>query len=122
MLTELAIVLKIALIGDNKTGKKSIINKYVNDTYNISNHNNNSLHYDFYHKMMTVKSVDVILCIWYINVKNKQDSSFQTILKSICNDLKVCIFTFDLTSKKSLLSIKQWYKYTRHYNKVKNTH
>jgi len=43
---------------------------------------------------------------------------FQGMLPLVCNEAAALLFMFDLSRKVTLVSIKDWFKQARHYNKV----
>ena len=112
------IVLKIAIVGDKGSGKWSIVKKYVEGRRFTTIIDDKSQPYGCVERDITLKSVDVTLSIWYLKMRNIDDQSVNTQLSILLNDAKIVLFTFDLTSMESLLSIKKWYKTSREFNKV----
>ena len=111
---------KIAIVGEKGTGKMSIATKYVEDHFDVRNLSiDNTLPYGCLYKTVPLLRSRVTLSIWYLKMSNiDDDESLNTHLSRIIEEARVVLFTFDLTSMESLLSIKQWYKTCDPINKV----
>ena len=124
--------IKVCLVGDPQTGKRSIATRYsgLDDNKNSASFNA-SLSY--HHKTLLLKNMTICFDIWYMsangrnyynhnkqrnNVNNNNNALYQHNLKYSMEEAKAIIFTFDLTEINTLYSIKSWYKTARQYNKV----
>lgn len=93
--------LKILIMGDDESGKSSLIRRIVNDKFSIKNKL-----YAETTKIITQGEINFKLNFVEIQEKEK----FQTADKSIYNDCSAIIITFDLTSIESFRSVPFWIK------------
>ena len=107
------IVVKVAMLGDAMVGKTSLMMKYMKNKYNSAYIETLSVNY--MDKTIDFKNANVIISVWDLGAPSRISAQE---LSSVCNRAKVILFCFDLTQKKSLLSIKTWYKTARKENKV----
>lgn len=104
------IIIKVALLGNAEVGKTSLMVRYVEGEFN---HNYiQSLGVNFMEKHITLQGNPVLLSIWDLG----GESEFRNMLPLVCDGALVLLYIFDLSSKSSLASVKDWYKQARALN------
>ena len=107
---------KILLIGDNSTGKSSLIQRYVDDTFddNIQN----TIGFNF--KIKKVKIPDNLHDISYISCKLWELSGshkYMWIMDKYIFDMDAVLFVCDINNINSIYNIIYiWYEYIKRYN------
>jgi len=86
--------------------------KYIEDKYDEDYIE--TLGVNFMEKKVGLNNVDVTISIWDLGGQRE----FATLMPLVCSDAKVILFSFDLTQKQSLFSVKRWYKEARKENKI----
>jgi GTP-binding protein of the ras superfamily involved in termination of M-phase len=100
--------LKIGLLGDRGVGKTSLMVSYVSEDM--------STEAVFMEKKITIKGNEVNLSIW--DVPAAELSPDHQMIPVVCADAMALFFMFDLTNMSSLLSVKEWYRTARSFNKA----
>merc|ERR1712154_266928 len=93
-------------------GKTTLMVKYIEDKYDEDYIE--TLGVNFMEKTIELKNVNVTISIWDLGGQRE----FATLMPLVCSDAKVILFSFDLTQKQSLFSVKRWYKEARKENKI----
>ncbi|EET01237.1 GTP-binding protein TEM1 [Giardia duodenalis assemblage B] len=105
------LIVKIALLGNAEAGKTSLMVRYVEGEFN---HNYiQSLGVNFMERTITLHDNPVLLSIWDLG----GESEFKNMLPLVCDGSMVFLYIFDLTSKTSLASIKEWYRQAKALNR-----
>ncbi|KAG2227741.1 hypothetical protein INT45_004783 [Circinella minor] len=121
-----SIVLKTGIVGDTNIGKTSLMVKYAEGAFDeeyvqtlgsLLTKNDNSLFdypcVNFMEKSIVIKNTEITFSIWDLGGQKE----FVSMLPLVCNDAVAILFTFDLTRKSTLNSIKEWYRQARGMNK-----
>jgi len=106
------VIVKVGMLGDSGIGKTSLMVKYIEDKYDEDYIE--TLGVNFMEKKVGLNNVDVTISIWDLGGQRE----FATLMPLVCSDAKVILFSFDLTQKQSLFSVKRWYKEARKENKI----
>ncbi|KAI9302219.1 septum-promoting GTP-binding protein, partial [Cunninghamella echinulata] len=105
------VIIKTGIIGDAQIGKTSLMVKYAEgefDTEYIQ-----TLGANFMEKTVLIRNTEITFSIWDLGGQKE----FVSMLPLVCNDAVAILFTFDLTRKATLNSIKEWYRQGRGLNK-----
>jgi len=105
------ITVKVGVIGDTHCGKTSLMEKYVGDGFDRDYIE--TLGVNFVDKVIKIKNLTVTLTLWDLGGQHE----YKQLMPLLCSDARVFLFVFDLTRKRSLSMIKQWYKNVRKVNK-----
>jgi len=99
------ITIKIGMIGEAQVGKTCLMIKYIEDKFGESHFEG----VNFMEKTIKLRNVAVVLSIWDLGKKHE----YRTLMPLLCKNSKALLFVFDLTRKKSLSMIREWYKRAR---------
>eukprot|EP00345_Euplotes_harpa_P009329 CAMPEP_0168341960 /NCGR_PEP_ID=MMETSP0213-20121227/15055_1 /TAXON_ID=151035 /ORGANISM="Euplotes harpa, Strain FSP1.4" /LENGTH=112 /DNA_ID=CAMNT_0008348657 /DNA_START=46 /DNA_END=385 /DNA_ORIENTATION=- len=96
--------MKVVLIGDSGVGKTTLINKYVNDTFDDSSRRPSPEGSG--NKVVKLKEMktNVTLQIW----DTAGQERFRSIVSNYYKDAHCAIVVFDITSKESFDAAKTW--------------
>ena len=103
---------KVVLLGESGVGKTSIINRFINDTFDPNSVT--SLGASFISKPLHIidKKKSLKLDIWDTAGQEK----YRSLAKIFYKDAKIIIFVYDITNKRSFEQIKNyWYGQTEDY-------
>ncbi|KAI7859988.1 GTPase Spg1 [Circinella umbellata] len=106
-----SIVLKTGIVGDTNIGKTSLMVKYAEGAFDEEYVQ--TLGVNFMEKSIVIKNTEITFSIWDLGGQKE----FVSMLPLVCNDAVAILFTFDLTRKSTLNSIKEWYRQARGMNK-----
>jgi len=106
-----SIVIKVGMIGEKHTGKRSLMVKYVDDRFDEAYIN--TLGVNFIEKTVKLKNIAVTLSVWDLGGEDE----YRQLMPLVCNDAKVILFIFDLTRKQTLLMIREWFRNAKKQNK-----
>ena len=95
---------KVLLLGDTDVGKSSLILRYTEETFNSKLVNSIDVNFKMKKKEIDVKIIKVL--IW----DTAGHERFRSITYSYYRGANVIIIVFDITDKKSFLSITEWLK------------
>jgi small GTP-binding protein len=98
--------IKLIIVGDNYTGKTSIISKYFNNNYK------NDTKIEYYTKIVNNIKVDT----WDI----KGNGSFRRISETYIQDANAFILLFDITDKSSFINLAIWIDIINNNIKIRN--
>jgi len=104
-------LVKVGMIGESQVGKTSLMVKYVEDKFDreyIS-----TLGVNFMEKTVMLRKLTITLSIWDLGGQTE----YINLMPLVCNEAKVLLFVFDLTTRKSLANIRNWYRHARKHNK-----
>ncbi|XP_022981561.1 septum-promoting GTP-binding protein 1-like isoform X2 [Cucurbita maxima] len=104
--------LKISLLGDCQIGKTSFVVKYVGDEQERNSLQMSGI--NLMNKTLNIQNALISFSIWDV----KGDSSSQDQLPLACKDAVAILFMFDLTSRRTLNSIVDWYTEARKWNQT----
>jgi len=105
------IVVKVGMIGEGQTGKTSLMVKYVEDRFDEEYIQ--TLGVNFMEKTIQLRNACVVLSVWDLGGQKE----YLQLMPLVCDDAKALLFVFDLTRKKSLAVIRDWYTQARKENK-----
>ncbi|CAG8501048.1 4283_t:CDS:2 [Gigaspora margarita] len=101
-----AVVIKVGMIGDPKTGKTSLMCKFTESEFDLYYYPTNGVH--FKEKTIYLQNKKIRFSIW---------DGHSDFISYVCNDSVAILFMFDLSQISTLINIKRWYKQTRSLNK-----
>ena len=104
------IILKILVLGDSAVGKTSLLLKYTDDYF--PNVYVTTIGVEYKTKVVEVNGVDITLQIW----DTAGQERFRSLAKSFMQGADGILFVYDITSKKSFDSIKNWIRQTEDVN------
>ncbi|KAJ2546498.1 Ras GTPase tem1, partial [Coemansia sp. RSA 1933] len=104
------IVLKVGMLGDAQIGKTTLMVRYVFGEYDP--HIVQTLGVNYLEKSVHLRSTRVRFSIWDLGGERE----FLSMLPLVCSESAVILFLFDLTQRRSLNSIEQWYRQARAFN------
>ncbi|KAG7024907.1 spg1 [Cucurbita argyrosperma subsp. argyrosperma] len=104
--------LKISLLGDCQIGKTSFVIKYVGDEQERNSLQMSGI--NLMNKTLSIQNALISFRIWDV----KGDSSSQDQLPLACKDAVAILFMFDLTSRRTLNSVVDWYTEARKWNQT----
>ena len=93
---------KIVIIGETGTGKTSIINKYIKNTYNKSIYS--TIGVDFFEKILIHSNITYNLQIWDLSGIDR----FHSIIRTYYVNTNAVILTYDTNNIKSLYGLNKW--------------
>lgn len=106
------ITLKVAMVGDSKVGKTTLMVKYVENTFDEDYIQ--TLSVNFMEKTIRIRNTDITFSLWDLGGQRE----FLSMLPLVCNDAVAMFFMFDLSRKSTLLNIKEWYRQGRGLNRT----
>ena len=95
---------KIALIGDPRVGKTSIVNQLVKNSFNGSYQTTLGIEYNQYE----VKINDTNYTVQFHILDCTGFSVFRELLNKVIHDVSFILYVYDSTNLESFQSIKQW--------------
>lgn len=104
-------LVKIAMLGDSQVGKTSLMQKYVEGTFDDDYLQ--TLGVNFMDKAIDLNKEEVTFSIW--DIGGHRD--FASMLPMVCNDAAVVLFVFDLSRRSTLDNVRTWYTQARSHNK-----
>ncbi|XP_038900207.1 septum-promoting GTP-binding protein 1 [Benincasa hispida] len=104
--------LKVSLLGDCQIGKTSFVIKYVGDEQERNSLQMSGI--NLMNKTLSIQNALISFSIWDV----KGDSSSQDQLPLACKDAVAILFMFDLTSRRTLNSVVDWYTEARKWNQT----
>ncbi|KAJ2403211.1 Ras GTPase tem1 [Coemansia sp. RSA 2559] len=104
------IVLKVGMLGDAQIGKTTLMVRYVFGEYdpNIVQ----TLGLNYLEKSVHLRNTRIRFSVWDLGGERE----FLSMLPLVCAESAVILFMFDLTQRRSLNSIEQWYRQARAFN------
>ena len=96
------IKLKLIVVGNQGTGKSSILNRFVNDTFEENYQTTIGL--DFQSKNITIHDQDVRLIIYDTAGQEK----FRSLIPMYIREAQIILFIYDISDKESFDSIPKW--------------
>ncbi|ORY91230.1 putative TEM1-GTP-binding protein of the ras superfamily [Syncephalastrum racemosum] len=106
-----SVILKTGIVGDTNIGKTSLMVKFAEGAYDTEYIQ--TLGVNFMEKSIMIRNTEITFSIWDLGGQKE----FVSMLPLVCNDAVAILFTFDLTRKSTLNSIKEWYRQARGLNK-----
>jgi len=97
-------IIKILVIGNASVGKSNIISKYVNNTTELSYEM--TIGIELAVKYVIMNDIKYKLHIW----DTAGQEMFRSISRMYYRDAKCCIIVYDITNRKSFLSLQSWYE------------
>ena len=94
--------IKIIFLGDQGTGKSSILNRFVNDKFDDKYQATVGL--DFNSKIVKIDNQDVRLILFDTAGQEK----FKSLIQMYTRDAQIIILVYDITRKESFESIPEW--------------
>ena len=96
------IKLKLIVVGNQGTGKSSILNRFVNETFEENYQATIGL--DFHSKNITIHDQDVRLIIYDTAGQEK----FRSLIPMYIREAQIILFIYDISDKDSFDSIPKW--------------
>ena len=96
------IKLKLIVVGNQGTGKSSILNRFVNETFDENYQATIGL--DFHSKNITIHDQDVRLIIYDTAGQEK----FRSLIPMYIREAQIILFIYDISDKESFDSIPKW--------------
>ena len=93
---------KLIVVGNQGTGKSSILNRFVNETFEENYQATIGL--DFQSKNITIHDQDVRLIIYDTAGQEK----FRSLIPMYTRDANIILLVYDVTSKDSFIHLSQW--------------
>lgn len=106
------VVVKVGMVGDSQIGKTSLMVKYVEGSFDEDYIQ--TLGVNFMEKTIMIRNTGIVFSIWDLGGQRE----FVNMLPLVCNDAVAILFMFDLSRKSTLISIKEWYRQARGFNKT----
>ncbi|KAG0182012.1 septum-promoting GTP-binding protein 1 [Apophysomyces sp. BC1021] len=106
-----SVIIKTGIVGDAQIGKTSLMVKYAEGAFDAEY--TQTLGVNFMEKSIVIRNSEITFSIWDLGGQKE----FVSMLPLVCNDSVAILFTFDLTRKSTLNSIKEWYRQARGLNK-----
>lgn len=106
------IIVKVGMIGDALVGKTSCLVRYVENTFDEDYIE--TLGVNFMEKTITLRNNEITFMIWDLGGQKE----FSGMLPLVCNEAVALLFMFDLTRRSTLISVKEWFRQARHFNKT----
>jgi len=106
-----SVLVKVGMVGDSQVGKTSLMVKYVEGSFDEDFIQ--TLGVNFMEKRVSVRGTTVTFSIWDLGGQRE----FLNMLPLVCNDATVILFMFDLYRRSTLISIKEWYRQARGFNR-----
>ena len=103
---------KYVLIGDYNTGKSAIIDRFINNNFDIDNIYGTTIGAEYYTKIMNIENTNVKICLW----DTSDHERFRAITESYIRDVTCVFIVFDLTDKKSFLNVPYWLNKVKYNN------
>ncbi|KAJ3674907.1 hypothetical protein LUZ60_005523 [Juncus effusus] len=103
------LILKVCLLGDYEIGKTSFMNSYVG----VEGEQNGiqCAGVNTKDKVLNVRGAKILFSIWDV-----QGSRFDKHVPRSCKDAVAILFMFDLTSRRTLNNVIDWYRRARKWN------
>jgi len=101
--------IKMILLGDAYSGKTSVLNRYVNNTF--SNSPKSTIGVDFFKLDINKNESNYNIYIWDTSGQEKFDSIIRTYYRNIT----VVLLLFDMSNLKSFNNISHWIDNINHY-------
>ena len=102
MSVEDLIKLKLIVVGNQGTGKSSILNRFVNETFDENYQATIGL--DFHSKNITIHDQDVRLIIYDTAGQEK----FRSLIPMYIREAQIILFIYDISDEESFDSIPKW--------------
>ena len=93
---------KVVLMGDSGTGKTSIIQRYVNNTFSADV--KTTIGASFRSKAITCDSIEVVMSIW----DTAGQDSYKGLVPMYYRNASLAIVVFDITNRKSFEDVRGW--------------
>ena len=93
---------KIVVLGDAKTGKTSLVNRFISDSFN--NDYCPTIGIDFQTKTMSLKNRDIKLQVWDTSGQER----FRSLTSNYTLNSTIAIIVCDVTQKSSFKSLSNW--------------
>jgi len=108
-------IVKVALVGDCQVGKTSLMQRYVEGTFDDSQLATQGVNFMEKEVSMRGGAHTVTFSIWDIGGSHQQNSG--AMLPLVCNDAAVILLVFDLTRPETLDGLRKWHQRARGCNK-----
>ena len=103
-------IVKILLVGNPGVGKSNFIYRYIKDKF--SNSNLSSVGFESNSKEIEITDKKIIVQLWDSAGQDK----YKSITKNLFTRVQGIIILYDITNKKSFLSIQNWIKLIKEVN------
>ncbi|OMJ73674.1 hypothetical protein SteCoe_27581 [Stentor coeruleus] len=100
---------KIVLLGDANSGKTSIVQRYINKSYN--DHSSPTIGSTYLTKIVDFDKKSIKLCIW----DTAGQERYYSLAQNYAREAQVCVLVYDITSKDSFYNLDRWYNSIKDY-------
>ena len=104
-------LVKVALLGDSQVGKTSLMNRFIEGTFDDTELQTQGV--NFMEKTVSMRGHEVTFSIWDIG----GHKDFESMLPLACNDAAAMLLLFDLSKPETLDRIRVWHQKARERNK-----
>mmetsp|Transcript_13905 Transcript_13905/g.44586 ORF Transcript_13905/g.44586 Transcript_13905/m.44586 type:complete len:284 (+) Transcript_13905:96-947(+) len=104
-------LIKVALLGDSQVGKTSLMNRFIEGTFDDTELQTQGV--NFMEKTVSMRGHEVTFSIWDIG----GHKDFESMLPLACNDAAAMLLLFDLSKPETLDRIRVWHQKARERNK-----
>jgi len=98
------IIYKVAIIGDSYTGKSSLLNRYINESFD--NSFVSTIGVDFFIKNLTIKDKLVKIQLW----DTAGQEQYANLIRSYFTNCTVGLIVYDITNRESFNKVDYWLK------------
>ena len=96
------IVYKVVIIGDSYSGKSSILNRYINDSFN--NTFTHTIGVDFFIKNINLSDKKVKIQLW----DTAGQEQYATIIRAYFTNCTAAIIVYDISNRDSFNKVEKW--------------
>ena len=102
---------KLIVVGDLNVGKTSILNRFVNNSFD--NEYKSTLGVDFLSKIIEYKSIPIKLELW----DSAGQEKFRSLIPMYVRSSAIVLIVYEINNKKTFLSVHEWLKFVQGHNK-----